>query len=181
MNKKGQIDFEGDPVKAIFGVIVLLIMGFIVIVLLNALTSVFQEQQCKPLQDQLNQKDTQIGSLSAQLNETSNQLTTCRTEYTNLLKENITKKDFEEIKNYYNLTQIQINSLSQEIRQFIENNIKIENNIYNKYNISLTVNIVFAVEILSFLLLKNEFALFLYNLIFKRRKNKENETNTTNS
>ncbi len=179
MNKKGQIDFDGDPVKAIFGIIILLIFGFVVIAVLTSMTSIFNEQQCKPLQDQINLKDTQIAGLTAQLNETNNQLGICRSDYETLLKENITKQDFEEIKNYYNLTQIQINSLSQQFQSFIDNNIKIENNVYNRYNISLTFNIVFALEILSFLLLKNEFALFMYNLIFKRKKEQNETTNKT--
>ena len=179
MNKKAQIDFEGDPIKAVFGIIILLVLGFVTIAVLTSLTSVFNEQQCKPIQDQLNIKDTQIMGLNAQLNETTSQLLSCKSEYSVLINENITKKDFEEIKNYYNLTQIQINSLSQEFKQFTENHLTIQNNVYNKYNISLTFNIVFAVEIFSFLIWKNEFVLLVYNLIFKRRK-KENDTTKNN-
>ena len=165
------IDLD-NPIGAVIGIFVLIIFGIIAVSILSTMSNIITEDKCKPYQEQISQKDIQIGGLNTQINEVSSQLQQCRGDYKNLIEQNITKKDFEEVKGYFNVTQIQINNLNSRFDQLSENYYSVQNVVINKYNVSIVLNFVFALEILSFVLLKNELAMFLLNLVRKRKKKK---------
>lgn len=168
------IDLD-NPIGAVIGIFVLIIFGIVAVSILSTLSNVITEDKCRPYQEQISQKDIQIGGLNTQINEVNSQLQQCRGDYQNLIEQNITKKDFEEVKGYFNVTQIQINNLNSRFDQLSENYYSVQNVVINKYNVSIALNFVFALEILSFVLLKNELAMFLLNWVRKKRKKKEGE------
>ena len=97
-----------------------------------------------------------------------------------------TKKDIEEIKGYYNSTQIQIGGLEQKLEQTNNNYFNFYEIVTKNYKISLTINIAIGLTLLgleafSLFYLKNEIFIFLISSILKRRKankkaeKKENE------
>ncbi len=164
-----------DPIKAILGLVSVFFSVLLVIFLFSYTNDTLIKDKCQPYQQQIDQNQITITSLNLTVNQTNKLLQECKDNYLELIKQNITKKDIEEIKGYYNITQIQIGELNQKFEQINTNYLKIYNTIINKYDISFALNIVFSIEILSFLFLKNEFALIVINW-FKRKK-KGSETN----
>jgi len=168
------IDLD-NPIIAVIGIFVLIIFGIVAVSILSTMSNFITEDKCKPYQEQISQKDIQIEGLNNQIKELKLQLQQCRGDYQNLIEYNITKKDFEEVKNYFNLTQIQINNLNSRFDQLSKNYYSVQNVIINKYRFSIALNLVFALEILSFIFLKNEFTLFLVNWIRRKKKKKPEE------
>ena len=172
-----EFDFENNPVGALFAIIIFVIVGSLLITYLATVSNIFKEEKCQSYTDTINQKDVEISGLRIQLNQTRDLLFQCNSDYVQLMEEKITKQDFQEIKGYYNLTQIQINYLDQKFEQVLNNFNKVNNSIIHKYTFHFTLNILFGIEILSFLILKNEFVFFVINLFRKKKKeNKKNET-----
>ena len=168
-------------IGGIFAVVVLVIF-------LGAMGTMFAqlgEQRCQPYKDTISQKEGEIQGLKTQLGETGNQLTQCKNDYETLIKENITKKDIEEIKGYYNVTQIQISNLNQRFDQTNENYFNFYQVLLNNYRLSLTINIaigitLLGVEILSFFFLKSELVMFVIQSALKHRRKKKEEQNGKN-
>lgn len=168
-----------DDIMKVLGPIFGGILSIIVLIfILNAFVPLFTQlgdQQCQPYKDTIAQKDIEIGNLNSLLNETRGQYDICRNEYDELVSKNITKVDFEEIKSFYNLTQIQVYNLEQKF-DIINNNFKeVYNTVIWNYRISLIFNVtivltLLGVEILSFFFLKSEFIMFVINSIKNRRK-----------
>lgn len=165
-------------ISGIFAVVILVIF-------LGAMGTMFAQlgdQKCQPYKDTISQRDTEIQGLKTQLTETGNQLSQCKTDYETLIKENITKKDIEEIKGYYNVTQIQISNLNQRFDQTNENYFNFYQVLLNNYRLSLTINIalgitLLGVEILSFFFLKSELVMFVIQSALKHRRKKKEEQN----
>ena len=136
-------------ILGIFGTIIgIIFFGIFASIILSQLG----EQQCQGYKDTISQKDIEIGSLNNQINQTNNQLQQCNGEYDRLITENITKKDVEDIKGYFNLTQIQINTINQ--------------------NFFIGISLL-GIEIFSLAFLKSEFVMFVIESI--RRKRRKNE------
>jgi len=161
---------EIDPIKAVLGLFGMIFFGIIAVIILSSLSSVTNQDQCKPLQEQVNQLTTQVNTDYVIINQTRLLLEQCRANYTSLANQTITRKDFEEVKGYFNLTQAGIETINKKIDG--------TNKIYNFYNInirnySLALNFILSIEILSFLLVKNEFAVAIINWIRRKKKDKE--------
>ncbi len=114
MNNFGQADI-GAVVSAIFGIFVLILMVVYVIIPLLSMTSDnIREQQVQPYKQIIQQKDAEISSMKDQLSQTNKDLEQLNQTYEKLVRENITKKDIEEIKYSFNNTQSEINLLNQK-------------------------------------------------------------------
>jgi|SRR3989344_2841087 len=168
-------DFE-KIIGLIVGVVALIFVGTFMTIIFSQLG----DQQCQPYKDTINQKDTDINNLNLQINQTNFLLSQCRANYDELIKQNITKKDFEEIKGYYNLTNIQINNLDQKFQQFNENYNNYYNVLIKNYKISKAINIsigfsLFSIEVLSLIFLKSELVWFVINAIRKRKQEPKKE------
>jgi len=167
MGKKGQ---GSDPVAMIIGLFSVLIIAYVAIALLSLTSSMTTGNVCKDYQNQITQLNGQIAGLNSQLAETNSQLQTCSAEYNNLVEQNITKKDFEDIKGYFNITQIQINTINSRLDQINQNYYSTQNLLVNQYNFSVALNFVLALEFLSFTFLKNEFAVVAIEWVNKKKK-----------
>ena len=159
-----------DPIKTVVGIFVLIVFGLVAVTILSSMSAVITQDQCKPLQEQLDQASLELNAKNSLLNVTTSQLLQCKLQYQELSNNTITRKDFEEVKGYFNLTQIQMDNINKKIDGI--------NRVYNLYNInvnnySFAINIVFAIEVISLLLFKSEF-LNLIIKIAKRKKKKEN-------
>jgi len=168
MNKKGQ-----KEIGAIIGLIVFLLIGIPIIGVFSSITSNIGKDQCKPIQEKLDQFQLQVNSDQLIINKTNTLLEQCRTNYTDLMNQTITRNDFEEIKGYFNITQNKVDTLNKKVDGI--------NRIYNLYNISINnysfaFNIILSIEFLSFMLVKNEFLQWVWSITFERKKKKDNET-----
>lgn len=164
---------NNDFNNAIGPIIGIFLVALIVVPLLLTISAIVTEDKCRPYQEQISQRDTQIAGLNKQINATNLQLQRCKTDYQSLIESNITKKDFEEIKGYFNITQIKIDSLNSRFNAVSNNYYNIQNIIIRQYNISRAFNVVFGLELLSFVLLKNELVMFALKFIRKRLKKQE--------
>jgi hypothetical protein len=174
MNRKGQADDIGKIIGSIIGLFIFVIFGSAVIGIIFSTMSSISQDQCKPYQEEAERLKTQYDADQITINQTVSLLNQCKNEYIELENSTITKKDFEEVKGYFNLTQNGINTINKKIDGI--------DRIYNFYtikNYSFALNIIFAIEILSLLLLKNEFALAVFNWI--RRKRNKSKTSKENS
>ena len=170
-----------DLAKIISGVFAVIFL-IIFLGVMGTLFAQFGEQKCQPYKDTISQKDGEIQGLKTQFGETGNQLSQCKNDYETLIKENITKKDIEEIKGYYNITQVQINNLKQKIDQTNENYFNFYQILLNNYRLSLTINIavgitLLGIEILSFFFIKSELVMFVIQSAIKHRRKKKEEQN----
>ena len=170
-----------DDVGKIIGAVISIFATILIISILGVTFSNLGEQQCQPYKDTIAQKDADIINLNQRLNETENLLEQCRGDYNKLINENITNQDIEEIKGYYNLTQIQINNLNQKFQETNNNYFSFYKILLKNYRLSLTFNIAIAfsllsIEVLSLIFLKSEFIMFIINAILKhKRKKREDE------
>ena len=162
-------------ILGIFGTIIgIIFFGIFASIILSQLG----EQQCQGYKDTISQKDIEINGLKSQINQTNNQLQQCNEEYDRLITENITKKDVEDIKGYFNLTQIQINTINQKFEDINQNYNDFYSIVLNRYRWSITFNFfigisLLGIEIFSLAFLKSEFVMFIIESI--RRKRRKNE------
>lgn len=164
-----------DILKAVGGIIGLFIVISIMATLLPIIFNSLTETQCRQYIDQINQKNAQINGLTAEINQTNNLLNQCNDEYSELLIQNITKQDFNQIEGYFNLTQIQIKELNDKFDKLNTNYYTITNIVGNRYTISLSLNIVLMIELLSYALFKTELIMAAINFVKKKRKSKKEE------
>lgn len=177
MNKKGQIDMN-NPVGAIIGIFVFIIIGLMLVTFLSTISNVISQDQCKPYQEEAERLKEQAKLDNVTITQKQISLEQCKNDYMVLEGDTITKKDFEEVKSYFNLTHNTINTINKKIDGI--------DRIYNFYtikNYSLALNLILGIELLSFIFIKNEFLQWIWGLTFgKKRKNKEKEEleNVTN-
>jgi len=167
MNKKGQIDMN-NPVGAIIGLFVFIMFGIIAVTIISTMSNVITQDQCKPYQEEAERLKTQYESDQIIINQTKNLLEQCRSDYVELEVNTITKKDFEEVKGYFNLTQNEISTINKKIDGI--------DRIYNFYtikNYSLALNLILGIELLSFIFVKSEFLQWIWGLTFSRKRNKK--------
>lgn len=167
--KKGQIDLN-NPIGAIIGLFVFFIFAILIISIFSTLNNVITQDQCKPYQEEAERLKIQFESDQIIINQSKEFLEQCQSDYVELANNTITRKDFEEVKGYFSLTQNEINTINKKIDSM--------DRIYNFYtikNYSFALNFVLAIEILSLLFWKNEFVLTIFNwLKRKEKKKKEN-------
>ena len=170
MNKKGQSIDLNNPIGAIMGLIVFIFVVGALFTALGAISNSITQDQCKPYQEAAQQCQLQHESDLIALNQSTTLLDQCRYDYVELSNSTITRKDFEEVKGYFSQTQNEISTINKKIDGI--------DRIYNFYtikNYSIALNIIFAFEILSFLFLKNEFAVAVFNWLRKKKKKKKDE------
>ena len=168
MDKKGQGDI-GKLIGSIMGLFVFIIFGIAVVGIISNMFNTINQDQCKPIQEKSDQLQAQVNAAQLLINQTNILLEQCRFNYTNLANQTITRKDFEEVKGYFNLTYETVNTINKKIDNI--------NRVYNLYNINIKnysfgINIALTIEVLSLLLLKNEFIVYLIRK-WKNRKKKE--------
>ncbi len=167
MNKKGQEDI-GKILGAIFGIFILFIFVIIIINTFATVNNSITQDQCRPIQEQLGNCQIQLNSTLIAVNQTEGLLDQCNRDYGELENNTITRKDFEEIKGYFDLTKNEINSINNKISEV--------NRVYNFYtikNYSFALNIVLGIEIISLLFFKNEVFLIIINWVKRKRKKKQ--------
>lgn len=161
---------EEDILKLISGIFGSILILMIAISAFNSLN----EAQCQPYKDTIAKRDIDISGLNQTIVETNNLLDQCRNEYNRLITENISKRDIEEIKGYYNLTQIQIGSLEQKFETVSNNYNTIYMVILNQYQISFVINLFFVLDLFSIAVFKNEIIFFALRKVKKRIKKPKN-------
>jgi len=147
--------------EGIFGAIITII---IILFISNALLTTLTEQKCQPYINQIQQKDAEIRSLNEQLNQTKTNLQQCKDEYNRLITENITKKDIEEIKQDFNLTQTQINLLNQKFDIVNNNFVTVYNQLFLYFSIAIIVNVFLIIFIIGDLI-----SVAVFNLDIKKK------------
>jgi len=168
MNKKGQSIDLNNPVGAVIGIFVFICVVIILLTAFNAISNSITQDQCKPYQESVEQCKIQHDSDLITINESKRLLEQCKNDYGILANSTITRKDFEEVKGYFSLTQNEIITINKKI-----DGIDRVYNFYTIKNYSLALNFVLSIEILSLLFLKNEFALAILNWIKKKRRTKK--------
>lgn len=163
-----------NPIAIAGGIFVIAIIAIILVSFISSVSESLTENKCEPYIKQINDCNLDKNKLNYVIAEKNANLLNCQSDYNKLITENITKKDFEEIKSDYNIIRYEINTLNQKIDSGDHYQIKIYNSIINKYNISFALNITFALELLSLFLFKQEIILFLINKL-KRKKKEENK------
>ena len=169
MNKKGQQDIE-KILGSIFGIFILFIFTIFVISIFATLNNTLTQDQCKPYQEEAERLKMQSELDNSTINQLNNLLNQCKFDYSELANSTITRKDFEEVKGYFNLTQNAISTINKKIDGM--------DRIYNFYtikNYSFALNFVLAIEVLSLLFWKSEFALAVFNWIRRNKKPKKAE------
>lgn len=158
---------------------VLTLILILLIPFLSQFSEIFRQQQCQPYIQTISQKDVEISNLKDQLDQTNKALSDLSQKYERLIKENITKKDIEEIKLLFNNTQSQINLLNQKYDIVNNNFISVYNQLFLFFSLSIVLNIFLIFFIIGDLIsvtvfkvdLKKKFIDWLISKI--RRKNKE--------
>lgn len=171
MNKKAQTIDLNNPVGAIVGLFVFIFTMLILITAFTSINNSITQDQCKPYQETAEQYRIQHESDVISISESNRLLEQCKNDYVDLANSTITRKDFEEVKGYFNLTQNEITTINKKIDGI--------DRIYNFYtikNYSIALNFILAIEVLSLLFFKNEFALAILNWIRGKGKKKEHET-----
>ena len=168
------MDFEGAG-GAVIGFIVLLIFISVITPLFISLADISHQTQCSSEIGQINDLKNQVTAVSAEKEGISNQLGSCQREYSDLLTYNITKHDFTEIKDSINQTNVYVNNVYSRLEN-VENKINSFNRVtINVFNLSFALNIVLAIEVLSFAFMKNEFLQWVWNVTLRRHKKKKEE------
>ena len=133
------------------------ILGAIMaIILFVALLPVLFQMANLPYNQQLQQKEAEIKALKQEISLLNQQLEAYKKKYEQLRNETITKEDIEEIKQYFNTTQTQINLLNQKF-DIVNNNFVTA---YNTYFFTFTLSIFFNFVLAAYI------ALDLINLAF---------------
>lgn len=172
MNKKGQ---AGGIVGAIGGIFTLFILMIFLVSFLSSIADINHANQCASEISQISDLNGKIAAITVEKEGISNQLNSCQKEYSDLITNNITKQDFKEIKDELNQTNVYISNVYSRLDN-VENKINTFNRItINIFNISFALNIVLAIEVLSFAFLKNEFLQWILNITFRRHKKKKEE------
>ena len=157
---------DDDLFKLIGGIISLFVLAILAIYFLTAMSGL----QCQSYKDTIAGKDNEIAQLKLQLNTSSQNIYECNNRYDQLIKENITKKDIEDIKNYYNQTQLEINYLNQRFDTVNNNFVRTYNTFFTQYKFSIAINLFFLVDLISFAFFKLEIVTYLFGLVFRKTR-----------
>ena len=157
----------------IAGIIYAIFAGIVMIIFISAISGVFTDLQCQPYKTKIQQKDSDIAQCNEQLSLTKSELDKSNEKYAELVRENITKKDFEEIKAYYNQTQIKLYYLDQKFDTVNNNFYKIYNVMITKYRISIAINLFFVLDLISLAFFKHEIIFFSVSWIAKKLRRKK--------
>ncbi|NCP72084.1 hypothetical protein GW835_01680 [archaeon] len=160
-----------NPFAIIGGILVVFIIVMIFIPIIQGLFGLLSEDKCKPIVDKLNNCELNKITLNNNIIQISSQLKNCQSDYNKLITENITKKDFEEIKNDYNIIQYQITNLNQKFENIENSQISIYKTIINNFKLSVVLNIAFGIELLSIIFFKQELLLALIRKFKKKNDN----------
>ncbi len=170
------IDFD-NPVGAIIGFIILLLIISAIVPVFTSLADIAHQSQCSSEIAKIKDLGGQIDAIKAEKEGISKTLESCQKDYSDLINYNITKHDFDEIKSSLNQTNIYVNNVYSRLDN-VENKINNFNRVtVNVFNFSFALNIVLAIEVLSFAFLKNEFLQWIWNITFRRHKKKKEEQN----
>lgn len=153
---------------------VVIIVGFIFLDIIN---TTLTEQKCQPYISQIGQLNSSLKSCEDQLNQTKLFLNQCREEYNILIKENLTKKDVEDIKQELNLTNERIILLDQKFETVNNTYVKVYKQLFLVFSISLSINILFVLffigDFVSFTLFKFDIKRKVLNLVKKLWKRED--------
>jgi|GEM_PF-1969478 len=142
-------DDLGKIISAIIGLIILIIFIPILFNLISISSDTLREQQAQPYIQTIQQKEAEISSLKNQLAQTNTSLVQLNNTYEKLIRENITKNDFQEMKYSLNNTQAQINLLNQKFEIVNSNFVSVYNQTFLYFSLSIVVNIFFVLFILG--------------------------------
>lgn len=150
MNKKAQWE-------QIVGVI---IVAPILIALLGVLFASLNDMNCQSYKTQIQERDNTITNLNGNINTLNVTATFYKNQYDNLTTTNITKKDFQDLKEQITILNTQIVNVQNQVNQVNQNIISIQNikTVYRNFIFSVTINIIF----LGFLLF--DFAIFNFEI-----------------
>ncbi|WP_423792056.1 hypothetical protein ACPB8Q_04855 [Methanocaldococcus indicus] len=158
--------------KMIELLIVAIIILPIIIILLSSLSQILISTKSQPYIQQIEQKDAEISALKQQISQLQQQLQEYKQKYEKLRRENITKADIEEIKQYCNITQNQINLLNQKF-DIVNNNFITAYNTYLFYfKISFILNIALTFYLLADLISAIIFDISINMIIINKLKSK---------
>lgn len=129
-------------------VVIIFIVG-VFIPLLSSISNTLNEQQAQPYIQTIQQKEAEISSLKNQLAQTNTSLGQLNNTYEKLIRENITKNDFQEMKYSLNNTQAQINLLNQKFEIVNSNFVSVYNQTFLYFSLSIVINIFFVLFILG--------------------------------
>ena len=174
-----------DDLESIIGAFLTLIIILMLLPVLLSIVNVTSESQreqiIKPYVQTIQQKDAEIAALKQQINQLNKALEEANKKYEKLVKENITKKDIEEIKTYYNITQTQINLLNQKFDIVNQNFITVYNQLFYLFSVSVAINLFLVLFIVGDLIsvtffkvdIKKRFVEWIASKVRKLRKNKK--------
>jgi hypothetical protein len=160
-------------VESFFGIISLVIVAVVMLIFISAIYSFNSDNVCAPYKSQISTKDTIISNLNSENNILNENLTQCKNDYNYLVENEVTKNDIGLIRSDINYLHNQVFYLNQNFETITENQFSFQQNIVNNFNFSFVLNVVFALELLSFIFWKQEFILKLYKKIKNRKKNDE--------
>lgn len=158
-----------EPIAVIITIIFLALLLIGILPIFSSLANINHAQQCATEIGQITDLNSKINALNAERYSIASQLNTCQNDYSTLIQYNITKQDFSEIKGELGQTNVYVNNTYSRLEN-IENKINnFSQTLYN-FNISLILNVFFAFEILSFILVKQEFLQWIWEVKLKKRK-----------
>lgn len=135
----------------------------LLIAILYAVTAPLNQAQCKPYQDKISTLEGDIGQCNSKLSNTESRLNDSEERYNRLLRENITKKDIEDLKWFLNETRTEVYFLKQDFKTLNSNVNKNYHILYSDYRKTLTITIT----LFSFTLIDIMFSIF--NVDIKRK------------
>ena len=160
-------------------IISLLILIPIFLSIAFAVSNMFTEQKCAPYISTIDQQKTTIKRLNETKNKLTNDLQQCRDEYDRLIRENITKRDIEEIKSELNITKSDVNILSQKFETVNNNFVAVYNNLYFYFSVAVILNVFFIFliigDLISVAFLKIDIKRKLIDLLVSKFKKKRRE------
>jgi malonyl CoA-acyl carrier protein transacylase len=139
----------GESESIISFILFVFVVVPLVLHILSQFSDMLRQQQCQAYIQTIQQKDIEISGLKTQLNQANEALEELNQKYQQLIRENITKKDIEEIKILFNNTQSQINLLDQKFNIVNNNFISVYNQIFLFLGMSVILNIIFVFFILG--------------------------------
>lgn len=174
-------DDIGKIIGTIFTIFVLIILIPVLFTLLSTTSETLREQQAQPYIQTIKQKDEEISNLKNRLAQTNTSLVQLNNTYEKLIRENITKNDFEEMKISLNNSQAQINLLNQKFEIVNTNLISVYNQMFSYFSISVVVNVFFILfiigDIISASVFEIDFKKNVIDWIIKKIKRKNKRAN----
>lgn len=150
-----------DPIKLIIGGFVSIVILLVFLQVFSGITNMWGEDKCKPYMSEIKQKDTEISGLEKENFQLSDSLHQCRNEYDRLITENVTKKDIENIRQDFNITNTKIEVLEQKFETVKNSFVSVYNNLYIYFSVSIIINVFLVFLIIGDLI---SFAVFNFDI-----------------